>query len=282
VARDLSTGVSIPFAAERLNMMPRFTPDGRELVFVSDRETGRQELWVQPIDIGRTARRLTDQPGGEADHPAVSPTGRWVAYYSVTANQRDICIVSFSAGPPTRVTLDPADDLQPAWSPDEKWLAFVSERDSTPQIWKIPVANGQPTGPEIRITTSATKKEAPEWSPDGQRIAFVSGPTPGESEVWVVRADGTDEPRPVTKGAGARRLRWFEKNRMVVNGLWGANVMSLRSLDVDTGEATSLSKYADLSDDTRACDFDIDPAGRRLVFARQTGQSTIWAVTKRR
>src|SRR5262245_38984161 len=81
--------------------------------------------------------------------------------------------------------------LNPAWSPDGRWLAFSMRGD----IWKIPAAGGD----AIALTAGPAYYFEPSWSPDGTRIAFAySAPSglqpPGQStgnlEIGVVNANG--------------------------------------------------------------------------------------------
>ena len=133
--------------------MPAFVPDFSGIVFVSDRAWGYR-LWVQPLRAGQAVGvsvKLTDQPGTVAN-PAVSPDGRWVAYYRVFEGQRDIWIAPTAGGPAQQFTKNPAADVQPAWSPDGTRLAFVSDRSGINQVWVSGVRDGRAVGTASQIT----------------------------------------------------------------------------------------------------------------------------------
>jgi Tol biopolymer transport system component len=61
----------------------------------------------------------------------------------------------------TRLTNNPADDYQPAWSRDGSKIAFASERDGNGQIY---VMNADGTG-QTRLTNNSAYDNKPDWSP---------------------------------------------------------------------------------------------------------------------
>ena len=75
-------------------------------------------------------------------------------------------------------------DSYPAWSPDGTKIAFVSERDGSPNIYVMD-ANGNN---QKRLTNNGGYYW-PAWSPDGRRIAFLLGPGK-KFDIFVMDADG--------------------------------------------------------------------------------------------
>ncbi len=71
--------------------------------------------------------------------------------------------------------------LNPAWSPDGRWIAFSMRGD----IWKVPAAGGE----AIAITSGPAYHFEPAWNPDGTRVAF-SYAARGDLEIGVVSANG--------------------------------------------------------------------------------------------
>ena len=71
----------------------------------------------------------------------------------------------------SNLTDDPARELQPAWSPDGRLLAYVSYRDGDFRIYVMDTR----TGEHRRLTDRHENEWSPAWSPDGKWIAFVSG-----------------------------------------------------------------------------------------------------------
>jgi len=117
-----------------------------DLAFVSTRD-GDYAIFGMNADGGRQ-RRLTRQKGDPS-----SPTGLFF-------------------------------QVEPAWSPDGRLIAFGSRRDGPFQIF---VMRADGSGAR-RLTTTAADDQNPTWSPDGSEIAFDRG-LPGD--IYVMRADGT-------------------------------------------------------------------------------------------
>ena len=106
--------------------------------------------------------------------PSISPDGRTVAYTLRETNwddnefETEIWIVSVGAEP-RQLTSARKSSLQPAWSPDGKWLAFISDRDGKRQLYRIAVDGGEAE----RLTSGDDGVNAFAWAPDSERIAFT-------------------------------------------------------------------------------------------------------------
>lgn len=107
--------------------------------------------------------------------PEISPDGRRVAFVvtrldSATDSYRSaIWVVDATGGEPRQFTAGAKRDTSPRWSPDGRWLAFLSERgEEKPQL-----ANMSADGGESRLLTELPLGAGvPAWSPDSTRIAF--------------------------------------------------------------------------------------------------------------
>lgn len=106
---------------------------------------------------------------------ALSPDGVLVAYTVSQADWEDntydieIFLVPAGGGDAIQLTRAKRSSHSPAWSPDGKWLAFISDRADKRQIYVI-----SPSGGEARAITDVEEGVgAFRWSPDGRRIAFT-------------------------------------------------------------------------------------------------------------
>ena len=284
VIHDRHAGEEYSFGGSRDDQMPVFLPDLSGVVFLSNRSEGYR-LWVQPIGAAGVVgepRLLTQQPGSVAN-PAVSPDGRWVAYYRVFEGQRDIWIAAVDGGPAQQFTDNPATDVHPAWSPDGTRLAFVSDRSGgTNQVFVSKVRDGRAAGAPVQITTGSLACWCPRWSPDGKSIAFVGAGDSGE--VFVMPADGRGPAVQRTRGAYAQRLRWNPAaGTLLVSGGWGrAGRLVLREVSPIDGTDSDLVPPVLLGDNLELYDFDVSPDGRYLALSRNEVKGNLCSLTTRR
>jgi TolB protein len=225
--------------------------------------------------------RLTDGPG-DASHPVFSPDGRWVAYYRIIGEQRDIWIISSEGGQPLQFTDNDAPDIQPAWSPDGSMLAFVSERGEGPQIWAAHISEGKSAGPCTQVTHEDFGAVAPAWSADGSMIAFI-GIKESLADVWVVSSDGSGGARRVTTGANARRVRWDPvSGDILVSGKWGGEIFSLKRVSLSGATVSWPDPDIVFGSNMAAAFFDISGNGKFIVYSKEDIKANIWMLESER
>ncbi|MCC7053891.1 MAG: S9 family peptidase [Gemmatimonadaceae bacterium] len=115
--------------------------------------------------------------------PRLSPDGARVAYLLTTTDwQQDAFVAQLHlhdlrSGSTRQLTRHEAGVSQVQWSPDGKWLSFVSTRvDQKPQLFALAIDGGEP----VRLTSAAGGVSAYDWRPDAGAIAFTSSPSAGE------------------------------------------------------------------------------------------------------
>src|SRR5262249_48250753 len=117
----------------RADTEPAFSPDGKRIVFGSDRE-GHREIWVSQSD-GTNPVRLTTFNSERCGSPKWSPDGRQIVFDSLVSGNNDIWIVGSEGGSPKQITTEPSNDARPFWSRDGRWIYFRSDRSGPQQIW---------------------------------------------------------------------------------------------------------------------------------------------------
>ncbi len=95
---------------------------------------------------------------------------------------------------PVRLSNTPADDRDPAWSPDGTKIAFASHRDGNWELYVMDVASGNTS----RLTYDLAYEAAPTWSPDGKFIAY-EGYQNNNLDIYIVASDGSGNPIRLTQ-----------------------------------------------------------------------------------
>lgn len=245
-----------------------WSPDSRQLAFLSTAETSDQaQLYVANVAGGR-ARRLTDLKGS-LDTPSWSPDGNTVALLfidnaprvpgpvepmtppsGVIGNkiyEQRLTLVDVSTQRVRQIT--PADlyVYEYDWSPDGKNIAMTAAHGAgdgnwyVAEIYSLDVVSGEMKSlykPPLQVA-------APRWSPDGRSIAFVGGLMSDEGstggDVFLLPASG-GAARNLTPGrrASASGLAWGPEGRelLVLESVDGAS--GIVALDVTTGKVTPL------------------------------------------
>ena len=150
-----------------------------------------------PSPLERKGRPITIEDLFEFQLPGdpdVSPDGRQVAV-SVTSIDREaneyraaIWRFSLDGEAPVRLTSGRWADGSPRWSPDGKWLAFTSKRETeSPQIWLLPTGGGEAR----QVTNHDNGASDLDWAPDSRRIVFTS-------KVDAEKADPESDVRVIT------------------------------------------------------------------------------------
>ncbi len=171
---------------------PDFSPDGRSLVYSSDR-AGEADLWLRDLTTG-VDRRVTALTGAQTA-PRFSPDGRQVAYQDQNGVGSVLDLDTLQIRQVTPALFQPG---RMSWSPDGRTLVLAAVkpfsgrfREGTSQLLLVDVASGalEYVEPMPFRSLSTRGDDGPVFSPDGRHLAFVV-----ESLLHVVPVGPTGRP----------------------------------------------------------------------------------------
>ncbi|MCB9453654.1 MAG: PD40 domain-containing protein [Anaerolineaceae bacterium] len=128
--------------------------------------------------------------------PVVLEARGTLAYVAREQAQTDIWAIGIGSRTPIRLTNDPADDRDPAWSPDGRKLAYASRRSGNWDIYVYDTVTGSTT----QMTVDLGYQGAPQWSPDGLWLVYESYQG-NNLDIYVMPVDFSQQPQRVTDNA---------------------------------------------------------------------------------
>jgi Tol biopolymer transport system component len=189
-----------------------------------------------------TTRRFEPFLGGpSAFAMTFSPDGRSTAYTSLP-DQR-VWRADMNGRNARPLVHAPIQMKSPAWSPDNKWIAFLGMLDGEYfRIFLMP-----PDGPATPFPISREDRPQgiPSWSPDGQRLCYGDVPTewgvPDGDEVLHIYDVGSEAVEHVAGSKGLWTCRWSPDGRQLAALTIANKEMMIRIQDLGTGEWRSLT-----------------------------------------
>lgn len=296
-------------ASDQSERSPRWSPDGRYLAFLSARDEKPSQVWL--LDRrGGEAWRLTDYPGPVSDL-AWSPDGGRLALVVtdedpdasdsdaengkkktpppivinrlqfkrdgvgyLTELRNHIHVFELDSRESRQLTEGPYDHSSPVWSPDGRWIAFVSNRTEEPDsnfntdVFLVTAEGGKP----LQVTTSPASDDSPVFTPDGGTIVYLQGGDP--ADIWYATNNlaAVDVDLESGRAAGARILTpALDRNlsrpqvtpdgRQVVFLLEERGSTRLAQIPLEGGEIVRL-----VDGDVDVSHFDVGPSGELAVL----------------
>src|SRR6185295_11948166 len=267
---------------EKSSSTPEWSPDGKILAFLSDREKdGERQVWMMPSDGGE-AWAVTSHKGGiSAFH--FSPDGKQLAFLATDQPNKDeeerkkvkddtilidrdlkmahLWLFNIEKKEEKRISEGDFTVSDPQWSPDGTHITYTTrptpkaDDGGLSEVWVMNLSSGD----KKKIEDTPASSDSARWSPDGKWIAYTGSPDPNgvsTSYVYLVSATG-GTPKQLTAKfeLNAGTPVWSRDGKTIY---FSANVLEANevfSADVATGTVTQVSKsggsinLADISKD---------------------------------
>lgn len=178
---DFERATTTRLSQAETEQSPAWYPQSDSLVVTSTTGGGR---YLMLRNLGGTERRLMEFTPNvySLRNGSWHPDGRQLAITRQQGSEHDILLLQVDADADTEVTsapliVGPTIDHSPRFSPDGRWLAYVSNRGDAPQVY----IRRYPDGEEL-IASTGDRAFAPEWSRDGSELYFLQSDDSGDGD----------------------------------------------------------------------------------------------------
>jgi dipeptidyl aminopeptidase/acylaminoacyl peptidase len=286
--KDVGQRISLAFVAQPHNIVdisaatgneecnesePQFSPDGKEIAFLSDAKTkGQLQVFLANAATGAL---LTQQPisyfNGYVSHLQWSPDGKYLSVLYVHKSTREpspmaaedratgiidsmenknvqrIAVINRATGAVKEVTPEGLYIFEYDWSPDSKQFIYNAALPPGDDNWYISNLYKQNVDSKdtVLLYQPTFQITVPRWSADGKKVAFIEGLMSDQGgsggEIYVMDADGNGKPKNLTPGRTSTPswLCWQKNGNILFTEFMGGSV-AICSLNTWNGAITRL------------------------------------------
>jgi Tol biopolymer transport system component/putative intracellular protease/amidase len=239
-----------------------WTPDGRSLVFLSDR-SGTWDIWSVPITGGKQhgePELLKKDFSYDSVVLGFAPDGTlYYGNYTIPgglySGEVDLETGNVLVPPALVTTRYPVPSAQPTWSPDGRNLLYISRQGSIVTGNNILTIRSAATGEERFLSTRLRYLDQISWAPDGRSVIALGATESASTEAGIFRID--TETSGITKLAAAGAAPRLCPDGKTLVFVKEGPIITKRNLD--TGEESEVVTI-------RGTSYDLSPDGREVVF----------------
>jgi TolB protein len=185
-----------------------FTPDGKQLLFVSNR-SGKSQIWQMDPDGGHP-KRFHASTANDYGRIAPNSSGTAISFSSDRDGQNAVYVLELASAHIARIS-DPAFwSFGPTWSAHDLIAFFSKKGGNMINTWTV-----RPDGSQARqITNQPGESRQPWWSPDGDTLALSADHGTNSFTVWLMTPDGSSA-RPITGRGSYEQPFWSPDGRRI-------------------------------------------------------------------
>ena len=236
---------------------PAWSPDGSELLFVSNRGHiyGTGGFWRMKAEAGAEAREIHYEETAWKARPSFSPDGKRIVYASYLGQAwHQLWVMPAQGGDPFPLSYGDFDNINPRWSPDGEAIAFISNRGGNTSLWLQQVEGGaqrQLTVKQRRYLQPMGRIVATVLDEHGRETAARVSVTAGDgrayapADAWMHADDSFDRNRsafePHYFHAMGKAEMEIPAGRVTVEVMKGFEYRPLsQSIEVKEGQSSSV------------------------------------------
>lgn len=170
-----------------------------------------------------------------------SPDGKRLVFSKFRTDvpdQANLWVANGDESSPHMITHEPGIQQQPAWSPDDRTIAYSGGQG--PNSYEIYAVKADGTG-RTQLTKNQANDFLPAWSPDGKQIAYASNAS-GDDEIWVMDADGSHQTQLTHSPGLDTNPTWSLDGRSIAFATNRTGEMEIWVMNADGSEQQLLLK----------------------------------------
>jgi Tol biopolymer transport system component len=256
------------------DLYPVWTPDGKHILFASDR-TGSLGVWIIPVADGQpqgSAQLVKQDVGGRIVPLGFAREGSF--YYGLETGMMDVYTASldFQTGellsPPRKATERfVGSNSSPDWSPDGRYLAYISRRGPLWQGSYVVCIRSLETGEERDLSPKLSYIFTPRWSPDGRSILLLGLDRKYRRSLYLMDVQSGKATPLVQTGVSEvwSNILWSSDGKAIfyLRQESGSKTPSIVVREVETGQEKEVCRA---SAGSFINSFAVSPDGRWIVF----------------
>lgn len=234
--KDGTSGRMVTAREDRMRTGLAWLPD-RRILFTS---IGHRDSNFDIVGEDGTGRiKFAEEASLEG--PTVARDGLKVAFASDRSGKKNIWIANLDGSDPRLLTNGDSDNL-PSFSPDGRWLVYMSlNEQGDPRVWKIPASGGEP----VKVIDQFSN--FPTFSRDGSRIACLVRDNRGAKPKFAIIPSDGGPPEKVLEELpptiGSMRIKWAPDDKAIAFIDTRDGISNIWTLSVATGRTSPLTKF---------------------------------------
>lgn len=224
------------------NIGASWLPDGSEFVFSSGIGNNNSGLWRIAASSGAIPKKI-NLDASDAITPAISRLGNRLAFttekFDLNIWRVDLKGPNQKPGPPFRLIASTQVEEYPAFSPDGRRIAFMSERSGTQEIWVCDTDGSK----AAQLTSfGGAAIYGPSWSPDSRNIALTVAQNGMKEDIYVISANGGVPQRLTTNPAEDKWPDWSHDGKWIYFSSTRSGQEEIWKMPSSGGDAVQITR----------------------------------------